>query len=174
MPAKVDNNKCTGCGLCVEVCSVEAISLSPQKIIEIETDNCIECGACENECPNGAITVIQRGEEILFTTQVTTSSTKKLPSQFIPPQAVPCDEALTREIIPNTGIFLNHTFSETLERELPSLIREKITALWEILGSVIRSALSSASQGRDAQERIDGSISRTSRRGHRRRYRGRW
>jgi ferredoxin len=176
MPAQVDKEKCTGCGLCVEVCSVEAISLSPQKIIEIETDNCLECGVCENECPNDAITVIQRGEETLFTgdaIQTTLSSTKELPSQFSPPQAAPSDESLTREIIPNTGIFLNQTHPETWERELPSLIREKITALWRILSSVIRGALSSASQGRDAQERIDSPTSRTSRRGRCHRYRGR-
>ncbi|MBM3240829.1 4Fe-4S dicluster domain-containing protein [Candidatus Poribacteria bacterium] len=175
MPAKVDKEKCTGCGLCIEVCLVEAISLSPQKIIELETDNCLECGACENECPHDAITVIQRCEVRLFTgdaRQTTPSSTKELPSQFTPPQAAPSDESLTRAIIPNTGILLNQTYSETWERELPSLIREKITALWGILGSVIRSMLSSASQGRDAQERIDNPTSRTARRGRRHRYRG--
>jgi len=175
MPVQVDKEKCTGCGLCVEVCSVEAISLSPQKIIEIETDNCLECGACENECPNDAITVIQRDEETLFTgddIQVTPSSTKELPSQFTPPQAAPSDESLTRAIIPNTGILLNQTYPDIWERELPSLIREKITALWEILSSVIRSALSSASQGRETQERIDSTTSRIARSGRRRRYRG--
>lgn len=175
MPAQVDKEKCTGCGLCVEVCLVEAISLSPQKIIEIEIDNCLECGACENECPNDAITVIQSGEETLFTgdnIRITPSSTKELPSQFTPPQAAPSDESLTREIIPNTGIFLNQTYPETWERELPNLIREKITALWGVLGSVIRSAISSASQSGNAQERIGSPTSRTSRRGRRHRCRG--
>ena len=174
MPATVDKEKCTGCGLCVEVCSVEAISLGPQEELEIETEKCLECGACENECPNDAITVIQWSEETLPTgdaIQIIPSSTKELPAQFSPPQAAPSDESLIREIVPNTGIFLNQTYPEGLERELPSLIREKISALWGILSSVVRSAISSTSQSRNAQTRIGRPTSRT-RRGHHHRHRG--
>jgi len=172
MPATVDKEKCTGCGLCIEVCLVESISLSPQKEIRIETERCLECGACENECLNNAI-VIQRSEAMLLTgdaIQITPSSTKESLSQFRPPRAVPSDESLTREIVPNTGILLNQTYPECLERELPSLIREKIAALWGILSSVVRSAISSTSQSRNTQERIGNSTSRT--RGHHHRHRG--
>ena len=174
MPATVDKEKCNGCGLCVEVCLVEAISLSLQKELRIEAEKCLECRACENECPNDAITVIQRSESTSLTQNslhMTPSATKESPAEFIPPIAVPSDESLIREIIPNTDIFVNQTFFASLERELPRLIREKIAALWEILDSVIRRALSSTSQSRNAQERISGSTSRI-RGGYRHRHRG--
>jgi len=56
MAAKVDTEKCTGCGLCVEACPLEAISLSDDKAI-IDEDACTECGLCVDECPNDAITL---------------------------------------------------------------------------------------------------------------------
>jgi len=171
MPATVDKEKCNGCGLCVEVCLVEAISLSLQKELRIEAEKCLECRACENECPNDAITVIQRSESTSLTKNalhMTPSATKESPAEFIPPIAVPSDESLIREIVPNTDVFVNQTFFESLEREVPRLIREKIAALWEILDSVIRRALSSTSQSRDTQERIGP----RTRRGHRHRHRG--
>jgi len=54
MAAKVDIQKCTGCGVCVEVCPLEAISLNDDKAV-IDEDNCTECGLCVDECPNDAI-----------------------------------------------------------------------------------------------------------------------
>ncbi|MBC8233732.1 4Fe-4S binding protein [bacterium] len=174
MPATVDKDKCNGCGLCVEVCLAEAIVLNFPKELRIETEECLECRACENECPNDAITVIQRSESTSFTKKslhMNPSATKESPAEFIPPIAVPSDESLIREIVPNTDIFVNQTFFESLEREVPRLIREKIAALWEILDSVIRRALSSTSQSRNAQERISGSTSRI-RGWHRHRHSG--
>jgi len=52
--AKVDIQKCTGCGDCVEVCPLEAISLNDDKAV-IDENNCTECGLCVDECPNDAI-----------------------------------------------------------------------------------------------------------------------
>ncbi len=56
MPAKVDEEKCTGCGSCVEVCPTEAISLEDGKAV-INEDECVECGVCAEECPEGAISI---------------------------------------------------------------------------------------------------------------------
>lgn len=56
MPAKVNTDKCTGCGNCVEICPVEAITLE-EDIAVVDEDQCIECGACEDECPEDAIKV---------------------------------------------------------------------------------------------------------------------
>jgi len=56
MAASVDKDKCTGCGLCVEACPVEAISLENDKA-KIDEDTCVDCGACASECPNEAISV---------------------------------------------------------------------------------------------------------------------
>ena len=56
MKAEVDLEKCTGCGICVDVCPVEAIRLENGKAVVGE--ECIGCGACEAECPQAAITMV--------------------------------------------------------------------------------------------------------------------
>jgi len=55
MKATVDKEKCKGCGKCVDVCPVEAITIENK--IAVISDDCIECGACVNECPFEAISV---------------------------------------------------------------------------------------------------------------------
>ena len=49
----VDKETCVGCGACVAVCPVGAISLEDKA--HIDADACIGCGACVNGCPVGAI-----------------------------------------------------------------------------------------------------------------------
>jgi len=55
MIAKVDNEKCTGCGVCVEICPVNAIKIENKKAVISE--ECIGCGACINQCPSEAISL---------------------------------------------------------------------------------------------------------------------
>ncbi|MCK4423594.1 MAG: 4Fe-4S binding protein [Candidatus Omnitrophica bacterium] len=55
MAVVIDEKKCTGCGICVEVCPVDAIKID--KIAEINED-CVECLSCIDECPNEAISVL--------------------------------------------------------------------------------------------------------------------
>ena len=47
--------KCNGCGLCVSVCSVNALVLIGQIVATVETENCGWCIQCEVICPTGAI-----------------------------------------------------------------------------------------------------------------------
>ena len=53
MKYKINESLCTGCGLCVNVCPVSAITLSDTAHIDINT--CTICGACANVCKKGAI-----------------------------------------------------------------------------------------------------------------------
>ena len=53
---KVDTQECTGCGICVDACPVEAISLNDDRAV-IDEDECTECGVCVDECPNDAISL---------------------------------------------------------------------------------------------------------------------
>lgn len=55
MAAKVNKEKCIGCGICENICPVEAIKIEDGKA-EI-SDGCIECGACVGECPVEAISL---------------------------------------------------------------------------------------------------------------------
>jgi NAD-dependent dihydropyrimidine dehydrogenase PreA subunit len=55
MAAKINIDKCSGCGVCIEVCPVDAIKIQNQKAVV--GDECVECGVCVNECPNEAIEI---------------------------------------------------------------------------------------------------------------------
>jgi len=50
----VDKEKCTGCGICVEKCPVDTISMEDEKA-KINMDECIHCGVCHDVCPQQAV-----------------------------------------------------------------------------------------------------------------------
>ncbi len=56
MAAKVDTDKCVGCGGCEATCPVGAIKVEDGKA-KVDADACVGCGACAGECPSEAITV---------------------------------------------------------------------------------------------------------------------
>jgi ferredoxin len=53
----VDGEKCTGCGVCEDVCPVEAVRVS-DGVARIDQDRCNECEACVEACPDEAILVV--------------------------------------------------------------------------------------------------------------------
>ncbi len=46
----VDKNDCVGCGICIDECPVDTISIVDEKA-EIDMKNCIRCGVCHDVCP---------------------------------------------------------------------------------------------------------------------------
>lgn len=70
---KVATDNCTGCGKCVSVCPVEALSLvsandprrKNRKIAQIHEDICLGCGVCVRACPTGALTLVPREERVI-------------------------------------------------------------------------------------------------------------
>lgn len=50
----VDKNDCSGCGICVEECPVDAILLVDEKA-EINMEECIRCGVCHSVCSEEAV-----------------------------------------------------------------------------------------------------------------------
>lgn len=54
---QLDENRCTGCGMCIEVCPHEVLEFRGRYVQIRDRDACIECGACARNCSFSAITV---------------------------------------------------------------------------------------------------------------------
>lgn len=50
----VKTEDCTGCGICVEECPVDAIRML-NELAEITMEQCIRCGKCHEACPEDAV-----------------------------------------------------------------------------------------------------------------------
>ena len=53
----LNDEKCVGCGKCVEVCPHGVFALDGKKAGLVNKNNCMECGACQVNCPAEAISV---------------------------------------------------------------------------------------------------------------------
>lgn len=56
----IDEEKCNGCGLCVNACHEGALQMVDGKARLISDSYCDGLGACLPECPTGAITIEER------------------------------------------------------------------------------------------------------------------
>jgi len=63
--ARVESADCTGCGVCEEMCPMEAISLV-NEIASIDEKKCIGCGVCSYHCPVSAIKLERTGIRDVF------------------------------------------------------------------------------------------------------------
>ncbi len=53
----LDQEKCVGCGRCLEVCPHQVFALEEGKARIVDRDGCMECGACAKNCPAEAVSV---------------------------------------------------------------------------------------------------------------------
>ncbi len=51
---EINQELCTGCGACIDICPMEAIVMQDGKACIVE-DNCGNCRVCESACPLEAI-----------------------------------------------------------------------------------------------------------------------
>jgi len=71
----LDKTRCTGCGICVEICPREAIEIkktpkadgekAKPPTIDISEEKCHYCGMCDPICPFGALKVRINGEHMI-------------------------------------------------------------------------------------------------------------
>lgn len=54
--AVVDEQRCSGCGLCAEICSYSAITMK-NRVASVNEMDCRGCGACAAICPSSAVTL---------------------------------------------------------------------------------------------------------------------
>jgi len=58
MIERLDTDKCTGCGICVEVCPMDVLRTDANGTAAIRyPSDCIACFRCELRCPNGCVEV---------------------------------------------------------------------------------------------------------------------
>ncbi len=60
---RIDEEKCTGCGICIPACAEGALRIVDGKARLVSDKYCDGLGACLGECPEGAITVEEREAE---------------------------------------------------------------------------------------------------------------
>ena len=66
---KIDPDLCTGCGICVNSCSVDVIRMDEvsQKAVIRYPEDCMVCELCALDCPEEAITVAPDKKASLIT-----------------------------------------------------------------------------------------------------------
>lgn len=59
--AKIDKVNCVACGVCLNTCKKDAISIYRGCYAVVNEEKCVGCGLCGKACPAGCISVIERG-----------------------------------------------------------------------------------------------------------------
>lgn len=63
---RVDAERCTGCGICVDSCQFEAITVHDGRA-EVTVEKCMGCGVCVSKCKREAMSLVrapERGEPL--------------------------------------------------------------------------------------------------------------
>ena len=55
--AIVDEDKCVGCELCVDVCPTEVFEMNDGKASPVNAEECLGCESCIEVCEESAITI---------------------------------------------------------------------------------------------------------------------
>lgn len=86
---KIDEDRCTGCGLCVSPCAEGAIVIEDGKARVIREELCDGAGFCLGVCPEGALTIEER-EAPEFSHAAVEEHIKNRPQDYIPQSCYRC------------------------------------------------------------------------------------
>lgn len=109
----LDRTKCTGCGICKEICPKEAIEIKnvPKEdgekakppIIDIDEQKCHYCGICNSLCPFGALELRVDGEHVIPVIETESFPQLirdiKIETEKCKPGCVECEEACPLKLI---------------------------------------------------------------------------
>ncbi len=54
MAVTISASDCVGCGVCVDACPTEALSVEDDVCV-VDAEKCVDCSTCISECPTEAI-----------------------------------------------------------------------------------------------------------------------
>ena len=80
---KIDEEKCSGCGICAEACHEGAIGITDGKAKLLREDYCDGLGDCLPACPTGAITFEER-EAPAYNEEAVLAAKQKKAEQTLP------------------------------------------------------------------------------------------
>jgi ferredoxin len=59
---QLDTDACSGCGVCVQRCQMDALSMAGNRV-RLDRRRCIGCGLCVSTCPAGALKLVRKPRE---------------------------------------------------------------------------------------------------------------
>lgn len=117
--ARIDEEKCTGCGLCVSPCAEGAIEIRDGKARLIKDELCDGAGFCLGVCPEGALTIEER-EADDFSEEAVHRFQEENPRHYLPQRCFRCGSS--EDDLPLLPSRIKGESSWVCTRCLPALI----------------------------------------------------